>query len=497
MPLTRDWRPGALAGTCVCLVALVGAASCNQRSAASAPHRTTLRVGISNVPQLATERGVQQFVINQTNEGLLRVNQAGRIETWLAERWHRSPDGLRASIYLRQPAAKFHDGTSADATAVTSILNDQLGKTLKQWAADVDSIVSVGDREVAITFRRPSAFFIDALMDASIAKPGSPTIGVGAFKPAPPGQPDGAQVIAHEQYYEGSPELLGLAIKTYANIRSAWADMLRNQIDMLYEVGSDAIDTMRGASNVSLYTFDRPYQYLVFLNQRNPKLKSAKVRQALNQAIDRPALIKDALAGHGTPSAGPVSPHHWAFQPGGATFSYAPEAAESNLPKGLSLSCYTLAEPPFEQLALVLKQQLRAVGVDLIVKEAPLEAIISKLQGEDADAVLLDSASGWSLSRVFQRWHSTGSGNVAKFSNASVDAALDRINHAIAESEYRQAVGEFQEGMAADPPAMFLAWSDRSRAISTRFEVTQEPGRDVFATLRTWHPRTDNRNTTH
>src|SRR5580765_2677546 len=119
---------------------------------------------------------------------------------------------------------------------------------------------------------------------------------------------------------------------------------------------------MEGASSVSLYTFYRPYQYAILLNARSPKLRSPRTRRALNQAVDRSAIVRLALAGHGTPSAGPVSQHHWAFRDPGTTFDYAPAAAAAPLEKShpgrMSLRCLTPAGSPYERLALVLKQQL-------------------------------------------------------------------------------------------------------------------------------------------
>jgi hypothetical protein len=41
---------------------------------------------------------------------------------------------------------------------------------------------------------------------------------------------------------------------------------------------------------------------------------------------------------------------------------------------------------------------------------------------------------------------------------------------------------------------MLLAWSERARAVSTRFVVPPpEPGIDVLATMRLWKPRNDER----
>ena len=48
--------------------------------------------------------------------------------------------------------------------------------------------------------------------------------------------------------------------------------------------------------------------------------------------------------------------------------------------------------------------------------------------------------------------------------------------------------GAFQQAAEDDPPAIFLAWSDRSRAVTRRFDVQAEAGRDVLSTLRLWKP---------
>jgi len=54
------------------------------------------------------------------------------------------------------------------------------------------------------------------------------------------------------------------------------------------------------------------------------------------------------------------------------------------------------------------------------------------------------------------------------------------------DAEYKAGAAAFQRAMIEDPPAIFLAWSERLRAVSTRFDVYVEPGRDIFSTLRLW-----------
>jgi ABC-type transport system substrate-binding protein len=298
------------------------------------------------------------------------------------------------------------------------------------------------------------------------------------------------------RYYLGAPAISKIEVTAYANGRAAWADLLRSKVDMLYEVGPDAIDLTPG-SQVALYAFDRPYQYMVLLNPRKKALASPEIRRALNEALDRTALVRDGLRNHGTPSTGPVSSQHWAYSEQRGTFRYAPAQAAAILQKAkLRITCLTPAEAPYDRLALIVKQQLAAVGVDLDVQEATPDQINKVFAARDFEAVLVDFISGWSLYRPYRWWHSNGANNLV-YSEPSVDAALDRIHHAVNDQDYKSGVEAFQKAVAASPPALFLAWGQRSRAVARAFEVPAQPGRDVLASLRLWRPPADNRKATN
>jgi peptide/nickel transport system substrate-binding protein len=452
---------------------------------------------MGGLPSVTAERGVQQFVSNLSTEGLLRVDQEGRLGPWLARSWASHSDGLVTTLRLR-PNAKFQDGTPITASLVTTALLATLPKTLGAVYEDVDTISATADDEIEFRFRRPSPFVLESLFDIPIQKPGSPGVSAGPFLAVrPSGNDQVSEMVANANYDLGAPAIGRIVTKTYPNVRAAWADLLRDRLDMLYEVGSDALDSMQGATNVSLYTFDRPFQFMLVLNTHLPKLRSARVRRALNNAIDRPALVRDALGSHGTPSTGPVSPRHWAFRDGSPTFTFDPSSAAAQLKAGardragqpkLTLTCLTPSFSPYDRLALVVKQQLEAVGVDLVVEEADADRIDKAFRTKTFDVVLMDIASGWGLFRgPYKWWHSRGSMNLG-FSSAPVDAALDHIRHAASDAEYNTGVDAFQNAIVKDPPAIFLAWSNRSRAITRRFDVQPEPNRDVLATLRLWRP---------
>ena len=93
------------------------------------------------------------------------------------------------------------------------------------------------------------------------------------------------------------------------------------------------------------------------------------------------------------------------------------------------------------------------------------------------------------LSRVYQFWRSPGElkgFNFFGYRNPNADRWLDALRYATDEASTRAATSQLQRGLFEDPPALFLAWSDRSRAVSRRIVLPESPGRDPFQALWQW-----------
>jgi ABC-type transport system substrate-binding protein len=264
---------------------------------------------------------------------------------------------------------------------------------------------------------------------------------------------------------------------------------------MLYEVGSDATPSMQQATSVSMYSFTRPYQYVVLLNVRAPKFKSAAVRRALNAAIDRAQIVRDGFDGHAIAASGLVWPQNWAFGNGVGTTSFNPQTAATALKSSPALRFTCLVPTDYERIALVVQRQLAMVGVTMDVEAVTPAQAVQSFGTPSFEAVLTDIVAGPSLLRLYELWHSGGSTYPGGIGSPEMDAALDRIRRAASDDEYRAAVANLQKVTTDDPPAIYLAWGERSRAVSKRFEVPVEAGRDVLAqgSVRLWKPVAEQR----
>lgn len=433
-------------------------------------------------------QGISQIIQNATTEGLARVVPDGRMEPQLANKWSLSQDGRALSVELKR-GLRFSDGTSVDAnvlsTALPKLIRGFMGDTL----ADGVRVRQLDSNALQLDFPYPSPFWLEAL-EAPIRKPGT-AVGTGPFSQdsASP-----TRLRATDDYYLGRPAIDAIDIKSFPSVRSAWAELLRNNIDMLYEVGPDALDSLESSTNVSVFTFIRPYQYNVLFNAEAPALRSPSVRQALNFAVDRQQLIRVALNGHGVASTGPLRSNHWAIQPVQG-FTYDPQRAARLLNgRQVRFTCLLPTDANYERIALEIKRQLELVGVGMELKSVTPDELFAAERTRNYEATLHEAITGPSLLRLYVVWHSHGVLNTAGRGTPAVDAALDRVRTAAGDDAYRNAVRDLQRAFVDDPPAMLLAWSERARAVSSRFDVPRpEPGIDVLATMRQWKARNDGR----
>lgn len=263
---------------------------------------------------------------------------------------------------------------------------------------DMLSIEPIAEDKVEIKLSRPTPFALEAL-ETVVRKPGAPAIGTGPFL-ANPSSPD--ELLANDKYYLGTPMVGRLDVKTYPTVRTAWAELLRDRLDMIYEVGSAARDSLESSTTIKLFPYIRHYQYLVLLNTRAPAIKSAAIRRALNTALDRTAFVRDALNGHGLASSGPVWPEHWAAHGALSTLSFDGQKAAAIISAaGTPVRFRCLVPAGNERLALVLKRQLEAVGVELVLEERPALEAQNAVAAGDFDAFLATAISGPSILRTY------------------------------------------------------------------------------------------------
>jgi peptide/nickel transport system substrate-binding protein len=469
------------------VVSTAFAPACSQREnpKPNSSSSTSLRVGVAQLVRGNPVVGLRQLGQILAVEGLARPSEDGRMQPSLAEGWTRNPNGRSLSVQLRHNV-KFHDGSSLDAPTVATVLSEVLKGFMGPVFSDVDYVRAPRADVIEIGFKEASPLLLEAI-EAPIQKLGQRQIGTGAFMVSE----SATELRANPTYYLGRPIIDRVTVTPYSSVRSAWAEMLRGKLDMLYEVGTDALDSLKASSTVSTFTYTRHYQYVIALNSEAPVLRSREVRQALNGAIDREAVVRSGLNNHGIASSGPLPPRHWTLDRISMKREPDPRLASELVRRSAQVRFTCLVSPDSldERIALEAKRQLAPLGIEMSLEEASRAEIVRRAEHRQYEAIVTEAISGPSLFRLYGMWHSGGVTNWGNFGNKTIDDAFDGIRHVDSEDQYRAAVIKLHHAFLDDPPAIFLAWSVLTRAVSNRFEIpTVEPGRDVLSNLRLWKP---------
>jgi ABC-type transport system substrate-binding protein len=390
-----------------------------------------------------------------------------------------------------------------NSAAVKASLERSITLELDQYPglSDIVSVEAALPMEVVIHLRARSTFLLDDLGVSILkAETDKPSIGAGPYVPLTTSDNE-LTLEAFRGYYRGKPEIDRVVLRAYPTARTAWASMMRGEIDFLYEVGPEAREFVQNESSVELFPFIRPYLLGLLLNSRAPALSDWRVRRALNYAINRSEIVAMALHGHGTEGTNAAWPQHWAYDTSVQQLTYDPSRAvallneaklpsrrpSAGIPARLAFSClipenFTL----WERLALHVQRDLADVGVDMQLEKVTVNEFNRRIGTRAFDAVLTEFVAGNSPTRPFTFWYSQAKGNFWGYKNPMMDAALDGIRRASSETAYRDAFRQFQAASVDDPPAIFLAFGETARAVSKRFEVVAPPGSDILPTIADW-----------
>jgi peptide/nickel transport system substrate-binding protein len=465
-------------------------------------------IGVPESRALNESTGVDEFARALTLEGLVRVGPDGHAIPWLAKEFTWEEDSRRLRIQLR-PDVFLHDGTPLKAALASDLLKRSIeaeeDRVLYPALNDIASIRTEGDLDVVLTLSRTSPQLpVDLGLPIRTGETGS--IGTGPFRVVS-SSPEKVVLQGFERYYLGKPTVSEVVITPFDTLRTAWASLLRGELDVVSDVPADAVEFVRN-DDVQVIPYARRYQYLIAFNSRRGALRSAAVRRAINLAIDRPALIERVLQGRGTPSTGPLWPQYWAYDKSVQPYAFDPEQASAALdaagfrmpkqaagveqPARLRFTCLVLENfSVHERIALEVQRSLLNIGVDMDVQAVSGQEFGKRIVSGNFDAILNDMISGPTPGRAYVFWRSRSSYrsdyNVFGYENAEAEKLFSILNSSTNDAAVRSATVRLQQVLLNDPPALFLAWNARARAIRNDFTVPTGAG-DPIGSLWKWTP---------
>lgn len=357
---------------------------------------------------------------------LIQRDKDGKLVPALADSWEQV-DPLTLKVNLKK-GIKFHNGNDFKANDVIfSLTRAKEAPALMSFFGDIDKIVALDDYTIQITTKQPFGPLVNYL-----AHKGASIL-------------DEETVTAAGQDYAQHP--VGTGPYEFVSWRSG-----------------DRI-TLKGNSNLVL--MEQPainINYLGFNTKKAPFDKE-EVRQAIAYAIDVPSIIQAVFLGSATSSNSPVAPGVPGYNPNAKEYKQNIEKAKELLskagfPNGFKAKISLNDTGVRKNIAVILQDQLKQIGIDLEVEIIEWGAYLDKLARGEQDMFLL----GWSSSpdcdsalyALFHSKHHGSGGNRTYYTNPRVDKLLDLARASTNQDERNKYYGEIQDIIQEELPMFVL-----------------------------------------
>lgn len=339
----------------------------------------------------------------------IEVDDAGvsKIVPSLAEDWDISADGLEYTFHLRQDV-KFQNGNDFTAEDVvytfhrlltvengvnTELLDQVKGaaEVIEGSADTLEGVEMVDDYTVKITLKEPFAAFLSCLTAPGLSIYDSEateaagdqfgmdpavTVGTGPFRFAGWTFNDQLVLVKNEDYWKGAPELPGVVIKIIPDTETQTMMFESGELDLLdLDFVTDAADRFLETYPEQIVQGPRVGITYFTMNFNIEPFQDLKVRQAVQMAIDRQAILDALYGGRGQVEHGIYPYGLIGFNEGQTKISYDPEKAkallaEAGYPDGftMELAADASASDTVTMALEIIKEQLAAVGINAEIK---------------------------------------------------------------------------------------------------------------------------------
>lgn len=414
----------------------------------------------------------------------------------------QTSDNGKAITFVLRDGVKFHNGQPFTSTDVKYTFDELFKSTgYKRFAffdtvgkETVEHITSIETPNAStVIFNISQPRLKNQLLSNLVTIPIIPSQSVGVQKSAPVGSgpfkfvsfdqsQNTVELAANPDYWEGTPKVQKLRIRTIADASALQAELQTGGVDLApvpSNLPPDSIKSMGGIANLQVEQFDGSNIQYLGLNTKSPPLNNVKVRQAIGYAIDRDKIIAELLSSQGKKANSILPETSWAYTPG-TVYNYDPqrsiqllqEAGYKNEPIVFKFAAGNAAYSSFAQ---AIHSSLIAVGLNVQIETLDPNTLRTQLAqggfqlstgvwiGGNQDPIFLKD--------LFTTAKIPGEGvaccNRSRYSNPEVDkiveAAINELDREKAKALYQQA----WDKISADIP-LFPLWYPANMVISNQ-----------------------------
>ena len=500
-------------------------------------------------PLLAVSRADRDLT-SLVYAGLLTRDAEGNITPELARGYEISEDGLQYTVHLKENLT-FHDGTPLTAKDVMFTVKQAGNEMLRSpvfpnWEGV--QIQQVDDYTVIFTLTEPYAPFIENLTlgilpahiweglspekfsfsDFNIKPVGAGSFMFGEIERDGSGIPLQYRLNKFDGYALGEPYLHAIDFLLFNNNDDALEAYAEGKVHAVNSVTPSNLEIfLNSDTEVKTAVHRAPLlrTFGIFFNHNKQRIfLEDEVREALEEATPKKALIGEILRGYGTELDCPLPPFITAFESTSNTnnsttsvnsierarnileaegwekgedgvYTYENDDSEVRL----SLSFSTVNTPELIRAAERIAESWREVGIEVELKVFdPTDLAQSVIRPRRFEVLLFGMEIGHELD-LYAFWHSSQRNdpglNIAQYADIEADAFLEKMRVEKDDEKRKELYQNFAELLKQQRTAIFLYSPDFIYVVNESVQNVQiHPLSDTserFDTVHLWHKETD------
>lgn len=317
-------------------------------------------------------------------DSIVRREPNGKVAPMLAQRWSYNADRTILTLTIRK-GVKFSDGTELDANAIKLNLDRfRHGTGAASKVASISSVVATNPSTVTIHLSAPDPSLLEVLGGypaGFIASPKAIHSGTIATQPVGSGpytldksktvQGSTYTFVKRQGYWDPSLQKYdNIVIKSISDPTATLNALLSGQVDAAQLTAKTAGPAKKAGMTEHRYPTD--FDGLFIYDRAGevvPALGNVRVRQAINYAIDKKAIVKQVDDGMGSVTSQTFGPSTTAYVPKlDNAYPYNPTKAKELLSaagysKGFTVSMPVASGSTDPALTATIGQNLQDVGI--------------------------------------------------------------------------------------------------------------------------------------
>ncbi len=427
-------------------------------------------------------------VTEHISETLFELTPEGEIVPLLADSFDVSEDGLVWDLHLKQ-GIQFHDGTPFNAEAVKynidRILDPDESVTFRFLLTEIIETEVVDEYTVRFVTEKPFAPILAHLTHTSISMQ-SPSaiedygedygdivsIGTGPFEFSEWRRGSEVTLVRNENYWGEQPAYERLVFQAVPEGGARMMMVQSGDADVAVRVPPHDIERLEADQDVDIVMTPSLRTIYVAFNVTMEPFTDPLVRQAVNHAVDKEAIVEFILGGVGQPVDAPVAPDVFGHEPI-KKYEYDPDRAmellaEAGFEDGFETKLYSPSGRYMQdiQIAEAIQSMLADVNIDaeIVTLEWSTYLDVTGLPQEESEAPMLMLGWGtvtgdadYGLYALFHTSeHVPDGSNRSFYSNERVDQLLDEARTNPDEDFRREAYLEAMSLIMEEAPWLFL-----------------------------------------